>query len=560
MLTNLFVRDALPFPPGNDANDTAFGGNHFNLTLLNGFNYVLYSNGTISNVSHCFMAVEPWSSTVVILENGTFVNSTGCDSPVDPIGLRGGIGVGFGVLYGLCLVGVLMNLAKHGKLHLPAEKNFVPVSRRWQWYWCLFTIVFAFISLFTNIDVDRFRIVGLPIILNSFCWYIMQMGALAIVWEAVRHWGSWQERQFIDPDPFRLKADDRRAKVELFMPIIFYAWLWLNFFLIVPRNWGAIELQRSPEQTAARAAPSATDIRFKIAAFFLIFCWLTIVASLFHSIKHYKFRAHGIVSQASGYVAAVPLRVWILLGLSLALIGYQILVAFSWDNSVLNAQGNLAAMYVGGYGPALFILFTQLVWGYISVNEDLQLKRQRRQRGEAMDREMGHVVKPNWWSRAKTAAEPDHKRGRGRPAANGAGDNWGNEGREAPAPVEMADMHGAAGARGASQAGTFDASKHSSLPSYAGKSDRRRTEVAMSTAGAILFPNAVAQSAAQSHEARRQEIMLDGPAPPPYTERERGRTEPIAGQGETGRSVRSASTGTGVSSQQPQQIRSMLDV
>ncbi|KAH7349668.1 hypothetical protein B0T11DRAFT_301873 [Plectosphaerella cucumerina] len=553
---SLFARDALPFPPGDNDTDTAFGGTHFNLTLLNQFNYTLYSNGTISNGSWCFIAAEPWAAPTVILSNGTFLNSTGCDSPIDPIGLRGGIGVGFGVLYGICLVGVLINLAKHGKLHLPAEKHFAPVSRRWQWYWCIFTLVFAFISLFTNIDVDRFRIVGLPIILNSFCWYIMQMGALGIVWEATRHWGSWQERQFIDPDPFRLRDDDRRTKVEFYMPLVFYFWLWLNFFLIVPRNWGAIELQRSPEQTALRAAPSATDIRFKLAAFFLIFCWLVILASLLHSIKHYKFRPHGIISQVSGYIAAIPIRFWILLTLSLALIAYQILASFSWDNSVLNADGNLAAVYVGGYGPALLILFTQLGWGYTTQNEDLQLKRQRRQRGEAMDREMGIVSKPHWWSRTNTAAVVDHtKDRRKRQAANGVVDNWGNEGREPPAAVEMADMHGVAGARSSSQAGIIDASKQANVSTYGGKSDRRRTEVAMSSAGAVLFPNAVAQP---SREARRQELMQDGPAPPPYTEREQSQRGRESGQ--TVGSVRSTSTGTGVSGRQPQQIRSMLDV
>jgi hypothetical protein len=48
-----------------------------------------------------------------------------------------------------------------------------------------------------------------------------------VVWEAVRHWGSWMERQFIDPDPFVLREDDKRAQVELYVPLIFYLFLWL---------------------------------------------------------------------------------------------------------------------------------------------------------------------------------------------------------------------------------------------------------------------------------------------------------------------------------------------
>ena len=39
--------------------------------------------------------------------------------------------------------------------------------------------------------------------------------------------GSWQERQLHDVDPFALRQDDRRSKVEFYLPLIFYLFAWL---------------------------------------------------------------------------------------------------------------------------------------------------------------------------------------------------------------------------------------------------------------------------------------------------------------------------------------------
>lgn len=107
-------------------------------------------------------------------------------------------------------------------MYLPAEKRFRPVGRRWQWYWTSLASVMALISLFTNVDVDRYYIVELPIVLTCFFWYLMQMCTMAAVWEAVRHWGSWMERQYVDPNPFVFSLEDRRATIEFFIPLAFY--------------------------------------------------------------------------------------------------------------------------------------------------------------------------------------------------------------------------------------------------------------------------------------------------------------------------------------------------
>ncbi|KAH8903748.1 hypothetical protein BR93DRAFT_930901 [Coniochaeta sp. PMI_546] len=220
------ARDVLQWTPGANVSDTLIGGVHFNKTALDFWNYTLYSNGTLSNGSWCILTFEPYTPALVF-PNGSFVNVTWCYSPVNGIGTRASIGIGFAVAFGLTLISILVNLNKHGSIYLPVEKRFFPIGRRWQWYWGIFVCATALISLITNVDVDRYYLPELPIVLNVFFWYLMQMGTMALVWEAVRHWGSWMERQFIDPNPFILPQDDRRGKFEFWLPLVFYFFLWL---------------------------------------------------------------------------------------------------------------------------------------------------------------------------------------------------------------------------------------------------------------------------------------------------------------------------------------------
>ncbi|EFQ27386.1 hypothetical protein CGRA01v4_04461 [Colletotrichum graminicola] len=578
----LHARALLGFPPGANASDTVLAGVHFNRTVLSFWNYTLYTNGTLSNGSNCYVVESPYTP-VGLLPNGSFVNSTWCYDPINPIGPRAGVGVGFGVVYGLALVLVLACLTKHGRSHLPVSKRFYPVGRRWQWYYAILVCVAAFISLFTNIDVDRFYVVGLPIVINSFFWYLLQQFTMALVWEAVRHWGSWSERQAIDPDPFSLREGDRRSKVEFWAPLWFYFWLWLNFFLIIPRNWGEIEKQRSPDQTASRAAPNATDARFKAATFCLVVCWLTIVASLRHSIKHYYPRNRGLLNKARGFLRYVPLRFLLIIPLAACLVAYQGIVSWNFAYSVLNAKASLAPVYAGGYGPALLILYIQIAYGFLSPNEDKELIRQRRERGAQIDREMGYVPKPAWWKRAKN---DDHLVGRMsmreriarnvRELGGGAATNRGvhqnidamaeeREQRERAddeiemGPVSRGNTTATASAAPVPVRPGFDAAQGSTFASYSGKSDRRRNERAMAAAADLLFPVAGA-----SRPDRTSELTQDGPPPSytdvPVTRGRGGRTDGVNAPHDPSQRSNSTSTAVSITGQQPQQVKSMLDI
>ncbi|KAL0939890.1 uncharacterized protein CTRU02_206500 [Colletotrichum truncatum] len=567
---HLFHRDLLPLPAGANDSDTILGGVHFNRTVLNFWNYTLYSNGTISNGSNCFLTEQP-HTPVYLFPNGSFVNSTWCYDPVRTIGPRAKAGVGIGVIFAVALMLILACLKKHGKQYLPTVKRFYPVGKRWQWYYAILVCVTAFISLFTTIDVDRFWVVGLPIILNSFFWYIMQQFTMALVWEAVRHWGSWSERQFIDPDPFSLREGDKRSKFEFWLPLWYYLWLWLNFFLIIPRNWGEIEKQRSPDQTASRAAPNATDVRFKVATFCLVVCWLTIIVSLRHSILHYYPRNRGIVNKARGFIRYLPWRFVLIVPLAACLVAYQGLVSFKWDYSVLNTKANLGAVYAGGYGPALLILYIQIIYGFTSPNEDKELIRQRRVRGAEIDRDMGYVPKPAWWKRIN---RDDHLVGKmslrdriarnvrevggGNATARGVQQNIDAQNadhEQADREIEMGNMAGNSSTSTPVRPG-FDAAKGSTFSTYSGKSDRRRQERTMNAAAELLFPNS-----GPARADRSAELMQDGP-PPAYSDvQARGRQSDNNSVNSLTPGQRSNSTSTAVSlSQQPQQVKSMLDV
>lgn len=560
------ARDLIDFTQGDNATDILIGPYHFNKTTLDYWNYTLYSNGTLSNGSRCLLTFEPWQPTYV-LQNGTFLNMTSCYHPVNGIAARAGAGIAFAIAFGLMLVPILVNLHKHGKLYLPAEKRFFPIGRRWQWYWALFTCAAAMISLFTNVDVDRYYLPELPLVLNVFFWFLMQMGTMALVWEAVRHWGSWMERQYIDPNPFILPQDDRRGRFEFWLPLTFYLWLWLNFFMVVPRNWGRIELQRYPGQVLDQAQPSATDVRFKVGAFLLVLCWVTTIVSLQHSIKHYCPRNRGVFNRLAGFVTYIPPRFWLIIPLAGCVVAYQILCAFDFAVSPLKMGTNLVAMYAGGYAPSLLIIAVQCIWGFYSLNEDRSLQLQRRRRGDAINAELGLVRKPAWWRKEAT-----NERMRDRIARNvrelGGGNATASQFAERRAAAFETAPEDGTDAVEMSNLGRSDLHRTGMAPRMmvpTTKNERRKAEQLTNTAATLLFPGT------SISVDRIAYLMEDGPPPsvppPPYKDANaggRGRTgaraEDQAGERPT-QIERSVSTGTTNSiNAPPQQIRSMLDI
>ncbi|CCC14853.1 unnamed protein product [Sordaria macrospora k-hell] len=501
------ARDILAWPGGDNNTDTVLSGLHFNITTLENWNYTLYSNGTLSNGTKCYLTFEPFAPAL-IFPNGTFINATKCWHPVHPIGARAGTGLGFAVVFGLSLVLTLVALNKHGKLHLPAQKRFHPIGRRWQWYWAIFTCATALISLFTNIDVPS-RAHG----------------------RRFRHWGSWMERQFIDPDPFRLREEGRRYWIEFFLPLVAYLFMWLT------------------------PNPPPPDNRFKSAPFFLFAAWLLTVFSLWHSIKHYCPRNRGIINRTIGLFKFTPTRFMLIIPLAFIVPLFQAMVAWNFDWSPLNVKGKPEAIYPGGYAPALLIVIIQGIYGLLSPNEDRELIRQRRERGQTLDAELGIQRKPAWWRRVQGAGGGPNETMRDKIMRNvreiGGGGPTARNVKEAihtraaesspngpTSPQEDMEMvsipspQHVVGVTGPIAAGDF-ASARQTAGRYVG----------------VMTPSAT---------SRQAELMMDGPPgtvpPPPYTDR------PPLGTGETGRNHSVASSTSPSINSPPVQVRSMLDV
>ncbi|KAH7327807.1 hypothetical protein B0I35DRAFT_346342 [Stachybotrys elegans] len=549
-------REVLPFPEGDNRTDTILGGNHFNLTTLNEWNYTLYSNGTVSNGSRCYLLFEPYVEPLGLWPNGSWHNSTSCWVAINPVGPRALTGIGFAVAFGVGLVLTMTALAKHGRLYLPVDRRFYPIGRRWQWYWACFVCSFALISLFMNIDVDRYFMQEIPMIVTVFAWFLINNGIVAVVWEAVRHWGSWQERQFTDPNPYTFAQDDRRAKVEFYLPLWFYFWNWMNFFLCIPRSWVFLRYQSAPDQIENRFNPGAVNNRFKAGAFCLVVCWLTICFSMHHSIHYYKPSNGGFFRKILDYLRSFPPRFLLIVPLCAGQIAYQVFISFVVDWSLMRHDGPVPIIFGWGYGPALAIIYIQIFYGYFSPNEDKELLRQRIERGEIIDRELGLVRRPAWWSRVRgdhllslrdkigrNVNEIGTERGAGRrkDLETAAERAIREDARTAAAnnDIELAALPNNPRVDRAGVKNIYTKMQQARVP----MNDDYLDPDAGPT---VYFPNLYAAQQVDRH----MWLMEDGPAsmssssaPPPYTDRRS-----------------SSSTNGSLNGQKPQQVRSMLDV
>ncbi|KFA66792.1 hypothetical protein S40285_07039 [Stachybotrys chlorohalonatus IBT 40285] len=578
----LLPRELRDFPSGDNSSDAVWSGTHFNLTTLNFFNYSYYSNETVSNGSRCYLTFSPYIEPAELWPNGTWTNATRCYVAINPIRARGLTGIGFAVAFGIGLVLTLTALAKHGRIYLPVDRRFYPIGRRWQWYWASFVCAFALISLLLNVDVDRYYLQETPLIVTVFTWFLICNGTVAIVWEAVRHWGSWQERQYTDPNPFTYSVDDRRAKTEFYLPLWFYFWNWMNFFLCIPRNWTFLQRQSDDDQFHDRFIPNATSNRFKAGSFCLIVCWLTICFSMHHSIHYYRPSEGGFFRRIIDYLRSFPARFLLIVPLCAGLIAYQVYISFDWRLSLMVFDGNVPVMFGWGYGPPLAIIWIQVLYGYFSPNEDKELIRQRRERGEHLDRELGIVRRPAWWSRVRgdhlltlrdkilrNVHEVGTERGAGRRTdlETDAERIIREEARRAAASGDEIEMNllldphnprvDRAGVRdlqaqtrgsGTTNQPLFDdyADPYAPPISPAEHADAEpEVEEPFKPGPTVFFPNYHLNQRAERHAW----LMEDGPPPPPYSDRNR-----------SGNDRRSSASTTGSLNAPPQQVRSMLDI
>lgn len=210
-----------------------------------------------------------------------------------------------------------------------------------------------------------------------------------IVLIAVKFRGSWQERQILDVDTLALPQRGRRAKIEFWLPLVFYLFAVLNFFTVIPQSWTALKQQNSDWQKEHIARPAATSDREKAGSMLAVSSWLVICYSLKHSLKHY----------AQGSVSKLPPKLLMNIALLGVRLGYGVASAWIWDLSVFQYGVHTAWPFGLGFAPILLILVVFNIAGLTEDNEDAVLIQQRISRGKLHNAELRITNKPNWWQK-----------------------------------------------------------------------------------------------------------------------------------------------------------------
>lgn len=118
----LHVREIEPYQPGTDATDVIINEVHMNRTALTHYNYTLYSNGTLSNGTNCYLTFQNYQPYLVPT-NGSFVNGTSCYAPIHPVGRHAAAGMTFAIFFVLSIIVSMANLHNHGTCYLSVDKR-----------------------------------------------------------------------------------------------------------------------------------------------------------------------------------------------------------------------------------------------------------------------------------------------------------------------------------------------------------------------------------------------------------------------------------------------------
>ncbi|CAN6668554.1 hypothetical protein TRVA0_040S01156 [Trichomonascus vanleenenianus] len=334
--------------------------NNFNQSTLDHWGYTVYSNGTLSNGTDCYLTFNEF--VPILYPNGTVYNGTDCDTPYYPVKARGGLGVAWAVIMILTLVLTLFNLRKHGQAFTEEKKRFKRLGRKWQWYWLIVLQAVSALAGFFSIDLDRDYIQGSSLTAYGALYCATLPIALAACWELTRHWGAFEERKIYDEDPFRFRPDDRRSRVHLIMPLVFYLFAFLTFFMTVLRNWSNIKTAN---------AEHAIDGRWKAGGFFAIIAWLQIIAQIVVTRLYYK-------------VPRVPMIIVCVLICVAALVAFN--MTFMWSGtrySPFNVHSSVPFVVLLGYLPIVLMVVFMNLSGLARENEDKVILSLRRERDRA---------------------------------------------------------------------------------------------------------------------------------------------------------------------------------
>jgi hypothetical protein len=196
-----------------------------------------------------------------------------------------------------------------------------------------------------------------------------------------------------------------------------------NFFMDIPRSWGKLEDQHSPQQQASIAKSAGTDIRFKAGGIIAASGLFVILWSLQHSMHHYKQHRPGVWPAVSNYLTNCPPKLLLTVIVLAIRLAYGVYMPWHWDTSIFKYDASPELYYGAGYAPSLLIIIIFNIFGFIDENEDKVIIKQRRIRGQAADSELGIVKRPHWWRKNNAYSDEQRLRnlasevGGGRPTA-----------------------------------------------------------------------------------------------------------------------------------------------
>lgn len=188
-------RNVVPYPNTDTVtlNDVIL----YNISTFQQLNYTLYTNFTLSNdkTGECWLAGLHGITPPLLLNttgNKTrVVDGTSCYTPIRGLQQHGTLGIVLAILFALSFLCTVHSLRRHvTRQHISVEsggRTTSSTSHR-QWYWLLLVTACGTISGFMAIDVDRYYLPGLPLVLQSVFYYLMLPMLLAAVWESVHHW------------------------------------------------------------------------------------------------------------------------------------------------------------------------------------------------------------------------------------------------------------------------------------------------------------------------------------------------------------------------------------
>lgn len=312
--------------------------NDSQVQLFQLYNYSVYSNGTISNFTNCYLIND--EHTPIIESDGMIYNGQSCDSPVKSLASHGAVGIVTACFCFFLIPLLLVNIAKYWKGKPPLLK------RRMEFIWITLLILALAVGGFAYIDVDRNLVQGAAMKIFSFTFQTALPISIAILWHVISTYGFglYRQRIVVGKHAAHFSLDHWIFVVEYYAPIVFYVFNLMGFFLAALHPWTKV---------VRGDGNAATDGRFKASSVLLAIAWVFACAMFIVYSFVYKLDRRG------RWVGMVIMMISIL-----PRIVYQFLETWSFTLNASNVSVNAGLVFGLGFCPPLILAYTVCIYGW----------------------------------------------------------------------------------------------------------------------------------------------------------------------------------------------------